>query len=110
LQAAKAYDCFLLQLDTRVQFYKWFNELADKGLILRYPGYEQGSKLPPPDQVFGNLASHCTVCPHDQQQSTQHGCIDVLCCQDTLIACPLCAIEGTGLHVLQSLLELQRQP
>ena len=41
------------QVDTRVQFYKWFNELADRGLIPRYPGYERGAKLPPPDQVQG---------------------------------------------------------
>ena len=35
-----------------MQFYKWFNELmTDRGLIPRYPGYERGAKLPPPDQV-----------------------------------------------------------
>jgi hypothetical protein len=39
------------QVDTRVQFYKWFNELTDRGLIPRCPGYERGAKLPPPDQV-----------------------------------------------------------
>ena len=41
----------ITQVDTRVQFCKWFNELTDRGLIPRYPGYETGAKLPPPDQV-----------------------------------------------------------
>ena len=44
----------IMQVDTRVQFYKWFNELTDRGLIPRYPGYERGAKLPPPDQVTGS--------------------------------------------------------
>lgn len=39
------------QLDTSVQFYKWFKELADRALIPRGPGYEKAAKLAPPHQV-----------------------------------------------------------
>lgn len=42
---------FYAQVATDTQFYKWFQELADRGLIPRGPGYEEGAKLPPPDQV-----------------------------------------------------------
>jgi hypothetical protein len=49
------------QVDTRVQFCKWFNELTDRGLIPRYPGYERGAKLPPPDQVTSAPPLCCLV-------------------------------------------------
>jgi hypothetical protein len=51
---------YFVQVDTSVQFYKWFNELTDRGLIPRYPGYEQGTKLPPPGQVMGPC--HAATC------------------------------------------------
>jgi hypothetical protein len=115
------------QVDTRVQFSKWFNELADRGLIPRCPGYERGAKLPPPDQVTGpRHAATCQLLRAAWNMSSQNSpeppnmpgvhLHDV--CAPSSLAARLatvkvqCAAAAICVYVssLQSLLELQRQP
>ena len=65
-----------------MQFYKWFNELTDRGLIPRYPGYERGAKLPPPDQVpKATLPCHVSApaCPSVFVQHSRLTCQVFIC-------------------------------